>query len=419
MLLSRAGEGQGEGDGDGEGASAQANPHASTPGHGSHAAQPAVRALPGAVAEKAGLAAGSLELRLVDSNGAPMAGQEVKLERSTGRPDDIEFVTSSSDKDGFVRFQGLQTGDPYEYTAVIKRDGVQLGSGRIRLSAERGAAGELRVPGQTSDPSVLQVSSSSKMLIDLREDALAVMENLVLENTSDRVFSPGQGGLPVPLPAGASNGSAIEGGARLEPDQSSTMFLREAVPPASSSGIPVQARFGFFLPTAGESRITFRQPMPLGIESPLVMVPETAHLTLTAPGLQAMPSQTDDRGARMQLFQFASVPRNGVLSIAISGLPARGSLGKTIATVLVAALAFAAMLGLRRPGTEERPKDLGSSRREQLLAELVEVERARRAAGADDAPLAQRRAELMAALVAMDAERVGDTDVRRPGGRSV
>ena len=438
MLLSQEGHGEGE-----EEASALANPHAGAPGHGGHAAQAAVRALSGAAAEKAGLAAGTLELRLVDGNGAPVVGQEVKLGHGTGRPEAMAFVASKTDKDGFVRFQGLETGDPHEYVAAIDRDGVRLGSGRIRLSSDRGAAGELRVPGQTRDPSVLQVSGSSKLLIDLREDALAVMENLVLENTSDRVFSAGQGGLAIPLPAGSSSGSPIEGGARLEPDENSTMFLREAVPPASFAGIPVQARFGFFLPTAGESSITFRQPMPLGIESPVVMVPESDHLTLTAPGLQAMASQTDDRGARMQIFQLASVPRNGVLSIAISGLPTRGSLGKTITTALVAVLIFAMLLGWRRPRVEKRPARVGSppalpaanhrggvwgpfegphvkmnSRRDRLFTELVEAERARRAAGADDAPLAQRRAELVAAIAAVDGERAGDADAASPSGKS-
>ena len=388
MLLSRDEQGQGEG----EEASAPANPHADVGGHGTDLAEAAVRALPGAVTARDDLAAGTLELRLVDSDGAPMVGQDVRLGHSTGRREAISFVARKSDKDGLVRFQGLETGDPHEYVATIDRDGVRLGSGRIRLSADRGAAGELRVPGQTNDPSVLQVSSSSKLLIDLREDALAVMENLVLENTSDRFFSAGQGGLPIPLPAGSSNGSPIEGGARLEPLESSTMFLRDAVPPADSDGIPVQARFGFFVPTAGERSITLRQPMPLGIESPVVMVPENDHLALAAPGLQTMAPQTDDRGARMLLFQLASVPRNGVLSITVSGMPTRASVGKTIATVLVAALVFAAVLGLRRPRIERRPetKDPGT-RREQLFAELVEVERGRRAAGADDAPLALRR----------------------------
>jgi len=403
MLLAQEGRSEGKGEGQGAATSAPANPHAGLPGHGGHMDQAAIRALPGAVAGKDGLAAGTLELRLVDRNGAPMADQEVKLGHSTGRPETMAFVAGRSDKDGLVRFQGLETGDPHEYVATIDRDGLRLGSGRIRLTADRGAAGELRVPGQTGDPSVLQVSGESKLLIDLREDALAVMENLVLENTSDRVFSAGQGGLPIPLPAGSSNGSPIEGGARLEPNEGSTMVLREAIPPASFREVPVQARFGFFLPTAGENTIAFRQPMPLGIQSPVVMVPEAAHLTLTAPGLQAMASQTDDRGARVLLFQLASVPRNGILTITVSGLPARGSLGKTISTALVAVLILAVLLGWRRPKAERQPETMDRvQQRDRLFSDLVEVERARRVAEPDDAPLAQRRAELMAALEAMD-----------------
>ena len=411
MLISREAEG--------EETDAPANPHASAAGHGGNLANAAVRALAGAVAEKDGLAAGILQLRLVDPAGAPIAGEEVKLEHDTGGREAMAFVVSKSDKDGFVRFQGLETGDSHEYLASIDRDGVRLGSDRIRLSGDRGAAGELRVPGQTSDPSVLQVSSSSKLLIDLREDALAVLENLVLENTSDRVFRAGQGGIPIPLPTGANTVEAIEGGARLELQEGSSMLVRDAIPPASFAGIPVQARFGFFFPTAEQSRITLRQPMPLGMESPVVMLPEIRHLTLSAPGLQAMPAQADDRGGRVQIFQLASVPRNGVLSITISGLPTHASLGKTIATALVVALVFATLLGLRRPKVEGqlKRKDFGGPR-DQLFAELVEVERARRSTGADDAQLTQRRAELVAAIAAVDGEPAGDSDGASSAGKS-
>jgi hypothetical protein len=227
------------------------------------------------------------------------------------------------------------------------------------------------------------------------------MENLVLENTSDRVFRADHGGLAIPLPAGANGVEAIEGSARLELEQGSALLLREAIPPSSSPTPPVQARFGFLVATAGENAITLRQPMPLGIEEPVVMVPESVHLTPAAPGLQAMASQTDDRGARIQVFQLASVPRNGVLSITVSGLPTRGGLGKIIATVLVAVLVCALVLGWRRPRVENR-LEKRRGRRDELFAELVEVERARRAAGADDAPLAQRRAELVAAIEAVD-----------------
>jgi hypothetical protein len=395
MLVSSEGRGEGE---EGEVAPMPANPHAGGHGHGGNLAEAIVGALLGTVAAKDGLAAGTLELRLIDPDGAAIADQEVKLGRSAGKPEVMTSVTSSSDKNGFVRFAALQTGDSYRYTAVIDRDGLRLHSATFSLSPDHGAAGELRVPGRTSESSVLQISSSSKLLIDLREDALAVMENLVLENNSDKIFQAGPAGLAVPLPAGANNLGALEGGAHLELSEGATMALREAVPPQDALGIPVQARFGFFLPTGGEGSLTIRQPMPLGIETPVLMVPESHHLKLAAPGLQAMAPQTDDRGAGMQIFQLASVPRNGVLTITVSGLPTRASLGKTIATVLVAMLVFAALLGLRRPKVEKRSDD----RRERIFAELVDVERARRAAGSDDAQLAERRGELIAALEAVD-----------------
>ena len=401
---------------EGEETAPPSNPHAGTHGHGDHQAEAAIGALVGTVAARDGLAAGIVELRLVDADGAPIAGQEVRLGHSAGRPEAMAFVTSTSDKNGSVRFVTLETGDPHRYMAAVEREGLQLSSSSFRLPADRGAAGELRVPGHTSDLSVLQVSSSSKLLIDLREDALAVMENLVLENTSDRIFRAGQGGLPIPLPAGSSSGSAIEGGGRLEASEASTVFLREAIPPLGSHAVPVQARFGFFLATGGESSLTFRQPMPLGMESPVVMVPEDDHLKLAGPGLQAIAPQTDDRGARVQIFQLASVPRNGVLSITVSGLRTRSRVGKTIATLLVAALVFATLLGLRRPGIEGHSPS--RNRRDELFAELVEVERAQRAGGSDPAPLTQRRAELVAAIETVDGGRAGGADATQPTGKS-
>jgi hypothetical protein len=399
MLVSSQGEAA---EGKGEEAAAPSNPHAGGHAHAGMA-EAAVAGLAGTVAAKDGLAAGTLELRLLDAAGAPIADQEVRIGRSAGMPAAMSFVASRSDKDGMVRFSNLETGDSHRYTVLIERDGLQLHSATFALSADHGSAGELRVSGQGKDPAVLQVSNASKFLIDLREDALAVMENLVLENTSGQIFSPGPAGLAIPLPAGASNTGAIEGGAHLDVQADAIVILRDAVPPSGSQGIPVQARLGFFLSTAGEGSITIRQPMPFGIDSPLVMVPERTHLRLTAPGLQAVAPQKDEEGAQMLMFQLASVPRNGVLSITVSGLPTRGGPGKTIATLLVAGLVVAVLIGLRRSGVQQ--KDNGN--RERLFAELVEVERARRAAGSDSAPLVARRAELVAAIEAVDASPAG------------
>ncbi|HEX7596924.1 MAG TPA: hypothetical protein VF518_01850 [Polyangia bacterium] len=251
----------------------------------------------------------------------------------------------------------------------------------------------------TSDPSVLQGSNSSKMMIDRREEALEIMENLVLENTAKKVFLPGQSGLPIPLPVEATNAEAIEGGNRLSGDKGSTLFLHDPVPPSAPGQVPVQARFGFFMPTGGESSLTFRQPMPFGLERPVVMLPEATHLTLSAPGVQAMAPQSDDHGRHVQIYQLASVPRNGVLVFTLTGLPTRGTLGKSIAGVLTLALFLAASLSLRRPKALPAAAQL-TRRREQLFAELVEA--TRQAAGPDDGQSDKKRAELVADIEAVD-----------------
>jgi hypothetical protein len=339
--------------------------------------------------------------------------------------------TEKTKADGRATFSGLPVGATFQAQTVVDDERLQTasftipteGGARLMLvsKAEEGAEntppanphaaahGHGGTPAETvsdagegtSDPSVVRVSSSSKLLIDMREDSLAVMENLVLENTSDRIFRAEHGGIAIPLPAEANGVEAIEGSSHLELDQGSTIFLREAIPPSGSPRGPAQARFGFLLPIAGENSVTFRQPMPFGIENPVVMVPESDHLKLTAPGLQALAPQADDRGVQIQIFQLASVPRNGVLSITVSGLPARSRVGQTIVTVLIAALLFAVLLGWRRPSVEKRPEKL-RSRRDELFAELIEVERARQAAGSDDATLTQRRSELVAAIEAAD-----------------
>jgi len=137
--------------------------------------------------------------------------------------------------------------------------------------------------------------------------------------------------------------------------------------------------------------------MPLGLENPVVMVPESVHLTLAAPGLQAMVSQTDDvEGARIQIFQLASVPRNGVLSITVSGLPTRGALAKPSRRCWWRLWCSRWVLGWRRTRVEKRPTK-SRGRRDELFASWSKWNAHGGAAGAGDAPLAQRRAELVAA----------------------
>jgi len=270
-------------------------------------------------------------------------------------------VTSSSDRTDSSALKRCRPAIPTDTRRHRPRRPAPA-TAHFSLSADHGAAGELRVPGAPSDSSVLQISNSSKLLIDLREDALAVMENWCSENTSDKIFQAGPAGLAVPLPAGRQQSGPSRAARtwnfrRVRPCSCARRFRTQCARDPSAGSLRV-------LPAHYRRRQHHHSPAHAAWNrNPVLMVPESHHLKLEAPGLQAMAPQTDDRGAGMQIFQLASVPRNGVLTLTVSGLPTRASLGKTIATVLVAALVFAALLGLRRPRVEERSED----RRERIF----------------------------------------------------
>jgi hypothetical protein len=394
MLVSSAGPAAEPDDEDEPPSPRQANPHGA--GHGPMRPETTVVMLLGKVLPKPDLPPGTFELRLLDAQGAPVSQQAVRLGRMDKPEQGVIWFDSTTDDKGTATFQRLETAQDQSYLALLDREGLRLGSPMFNMPADSGMVGELRIPGRTKDASVLKIAGESKILVDLREDKLEMMENLVFENASEQIFQSDRGGLTIPLPAEATGVEAITGGSSIEGGPGGGLLLRQGIPPSLPGQTPVQARFGFYVPTAGQARVTIRQPVPLGFEDPLVMIPAASGLTLDAPGLKALPPQDDDRGGQMLLFQLASVPRNGVLTLSLSGLPVRSNLGKTVVGLLAAVLFVGAVLGVRRPKSDGKaPK-----KREALLAELVEVERARQKT--PDPQLDDKRASLLEALVALD-----------------
>ncbi len=379
---------------------AQANPHGA--GHGQRRAEPTVVMLLGQVLPKSQLPPGTVELRLLDSEGAPVDRQEVRLGRMVNVEQGVTWVEGVTDAKGIATYQRQEIDQAASYIAVVDREGLRLGSPLFPMPKDSGMAGELRIPGVTTDASVLRVSGESKILIDLREDKLEVMENLVIENTSDRIFKAKRGEIAIPLPAEVSGVEVIAGGSPLDTGPNGGLFLPPIIAPSQPTQTPVQARFGFYVQAAGEKHVTIRQPMPLGMEEAWLMIPASSGLRLNAPGLKALPAQDDDRGGKMLVFQLASVPRNGLLTLSVSGLPSRSPLGRIVAGVLSALLLLGAVLGVRRPKTASKT----DHQRAALLAELVEVERARHQA--PDPQLDDKRASLLEALVALDEEPHGE-----------
>jgi hypothetical protein len=257
---------------------------------------------------------------------------------------------AKTDDSGTVRFAGLATkaAAAGRLVVLVEHDGLRIGSQPFDLDAKRGSAGELRVPDKTSDLSVLRVSASSRMMIELREDALAFMQNLVVENTSDKVFDPGPRGVLFPLPDGCAGAETLAGGAEVEMKEGAGAIWRGPLPPTDTPLAAAQVRIGCVLTTHQTPEVEIVQPMPLGLQGGVAMIQAISAVGLSAPGLRALPVERDDNGNELRSYELGSVAPGQPLHLTVYGLPTPGGVGKWIALGLVALLVVAGVVAARK-----------------------------------------------------------------------
>jgi hypothetical protein len=126
-------------------------------------------------------------------------------------------------------------------------------------------------------------------------------------------------------------------------------FLHGLLPPAQSPGAAAQVRLGYVLTTHETPDYEIVQPMPIGLQGGLVMIPGDFAIGLSAPGLRARPPERDDNGNELRMFEMDSVAPGQALRLTVLGLPTRQHAGKWIAAVLAGLLVAAGFVASRRP----------------------------------------------------------------------
>jgi hypothetical protein len=303
----------------------------------------------GKVEARDGTKAGTLEVTILSTEGKPIAGIGVDLGHPQHGGSGVDFIHAVSDASGVAHFADLKIGGGLAYAAVIERDGMRVGTPAFTLEDKRGAVGEIRLPGRTSNLSALRVSSASRMMVELREDAVAVLQNLLVENTSDQVFDPGPRGLFFPLPDGFAGAEQLPGGAEMEIKEGVGAFLHTPLPPAQSPGSTAQVRLGYVLTTHETPNYEIVQPMPLGLQGGLVIIPTEFGLGLSAPGLRTRPPERDDSGNELRMFELDTVAPGQALRLTVLGLRTRPQAGKWIVGLLAGLIVAAGVVAARRP----------------------------------------------------------------------
>ncbi len=192
-----------------------------------------------------------------------------------------------TDARGMVRWTDLPTGQDNGYVAVTEHEGLRLSVEPFRMPDDSGMRGQILALRRTRDPSVLQLDPRTKVIVDLREEALAVMIGLFFRNVSQEIFDPGPDGLLIPMPEGAVNAQEIEGGEPLEIVPGKGIRIRSVIPPDSAASFISTARYGYILPTDGASTMELSQPMPIALPDPFILVPDKDGTGAGGPGAEA------------------------------------------------------------------------------------------------------------------------------------
>jgi hypothetical protein len=360
---------------------------------------------------------GTLVIEVRKADGQPLVGQpvrlgEIALVQGEGTPSrQVKVHPGVTDSAGNVRFDDLPTGETAGYAAVTEHEGLRLSTEPFRMPPDTGVRGQIVALRRTSDPSVLKLDPQTKVIIDLREDALAIMVGLFFRNTSQEIFDPGEQGLMIPLPEGAVNAQEIEGGEPLEVLPGKGVLLKSAIPPDSAANVMTNARFGYVLPAEGADTLEIPQVFPVVMPSPFLLVPHKSGLKLEASGLKPLPDEIDGSGDKTFAFTTPPVAAGGTLTMTVSGIPGRKRTGRNVAAGLSLMLIAAAFVGARGAGRGPGKSSQGVddrerliARREQLFAELVDIERERRTSGQSNGRLGDRRKDVISKLEAVYRE---------------
>jgi hypothetical protein len=299
---------------------------------------------------------------------------------------------------------GKQTG----YAAVIEWHGLRLNTSPFAMPDSSGARAEIRALARTADPSVVTIGAGARIVAQMAEDQLQILEFLPLENTSERMFDPAPGALEIPLPTGFTGAQPQENERKIDVRQDHGVAVHgPIVPKRSQLGVGDNERqanevvFGFVLRYRGDS-YHFSQPMPNGLGPASVITDQkVVGLTVSGPGVGAREERVLG-GHKYWVVPVAAIPAGGTLTFTLSGLPSTPNGGRIASGILSLLMIGGTVLFARRPHggaggkrasiVEERARLV--EKREAIFTELVSMERKARAA---ETPIAAGQREQVVA----------------------
>jgi len=348
------------------------------------------------------LPAGTILVEVVDSSGAPVAQQAVRLgimEQSGGR----ESEACVTDEKGTCSFDELLTDSKHSYRVNVPYEGARYSSTPFRIEETKGQRVRVvRLPTTTDDRRLFQVLG--RTMIEFRGDRAHISQEARLANLGDATYVFPDGGLPIRLPDGfkAFDSMAVMTDQRLAATDKG-LELSGSIPPGRAD-----LMWTYDVPVDGSS-LTIEQAVPFATMEYQVVSDYIEGMSMEVEGFQVarVHEGADRRFLVAGLMRRPGEPHLDPLRIHIRGIPGGGPL-PYLAGAIAAIFLFLGIWLLFRPVDQTAILvKVRDDRRAELLDEIAALESQRKAEAIGPSYYEHRRRELtdeLAIVLRMQSE---------------
>lgn len=359
------------------------NPHGGHAGHGDdpHGDGIGFKALPDSSEEDPALPKGTIVVSLRNEKDAPLPKQPIRLgivRQTVAKGDKHEERNATTDGNGEVRFDQLETASAYAYRVSHRRDGASFSAMPFRMPDKGGMRVVLHAYPVTSDMREALIVTQGVSHIEVKDDRVQVQQALTFFNFSDRAWVPHDFVVSLPAEFTALNAQQDMGGTRVTSLDGRGARIDGTFPPGRST-----VEFRWQLPYSASDTIEVGCGVTPQLAFARVMVAASPGVSAHVEGFSEGSVTTDGAGNRILLFEREmrrDEPAPKMLRVQVSGIPTPGP-GRWIA--VGAALLFVLgglMTGFSYVSKQHKKEDRRARRkrltsdRERWLEALLELE---------------------------------------------
>jgi hypothetical protein len=348
-----------------------------------------------------GLEPGSISATIVNDQGIPLAGQQVRLgilfqKIAEGEARSEKFATA--DAQGTVHFTGLTRGSDHAYRVTVQAGPASYQTAPFNLRQDMGQRVVLHVYPSTSEVGQTQFGMRGYLYVETRDDVFQCEALFKVFNVGQVTWVPKD--VVVQLPKGFKAFKAQEGmtDVRFEQVDGVGARLKGTFSPGQN-----EASFRFQLPKSNDDTLTFRMSLPPHVAEMRVIAEASSTMNLEVDGFQPPVPAANNNGQRVLVSVKQLLRRDEELKefvATLSGIPTPGPgrwFALSIAVCVAAFGVFAANGAFDAGGGKDVAADKKRAR-EVLLRELVALEAARRAERIGPRSYEQSRSALIDAI---------------------